>query len=248
MNLRSKARAIENQGKAARTDYTPQGKPLDVYKWWVDNGGDPRRPENFCHFWRVVVIWAPIEYILFKFIEATNTKTKIGLGTSLYATLAVILGVIFVWKITIDMIGIPIVAGIVVALFYGLTQIPFIDRHGEDIIIIIVGALAVFVIGAIFVSGLLSFGWWFLLGFVGILAGVGIFALISIAASWGVGLAVEHHREVKKNRVVDSPAIEPKGPGIAKRFFSGVGDFLVLLAQIVRVKKWKICPIVKIED
>jgi hypothetical protein len=32
------------------------------------------------------------------------------------------------------------------------------------------------------------------------------------------------------------------------KIFSGIGDLVVLLAQVVRVKKWGICPLVEIDD
>ena len=37
-----------------------------------------------------------------------------------------------------------------------------------------------------------------------------------------------------------------KEPGRLKKFFAGLGDFFVLAANVVRVKKWKICPLVEV--
>jgi hypothetical protein len=33
-----------------------------------------------------------------------------------------------------------------------------------------------------------------------------------------------------------------------RAFFRGLGDFLILLGNVVRVKKWKICPLVEIPE
>jgi hypothetical protein len=39
-----------------------------------------------------------------------------------------------------------------------------------------------------------------------------------------------------------------RAPGRIAKFFKGAGDFCHLIFQVVRVKKWKICPFVEIPD
>lgn len=56
-------------------------------------------------------------------------------------------------------------------------------------------------------------------------------------------LYYETHGEYPKPPVREPSALDRKMSG----FFRGLGDFIVLIAQVVRVNKWKICPTVEID-
>lgn len=43
------------------------------------------------------------------------------------------------------------------------------------------------------------------------------------------------------------PHEAPREPGRLEMFFRGIGDFIVFIGQIVRVNKWKICPLVEVK-
>lgn len=53
------------KGEARRATFHPEptGKPTQVYHWWASNGGNAPARENFCHYWRVIVFWAPLLWL-----------------------------------------------------------------------------------------------------------------------------------------------------------------------------------------
>lgn len=124
--------------------------------------------------------------------------------------------------------------------------------------IYVVGALVgVSLFIMLLIAAIIDFG---LLGaLLGLFTVVGSVALI-VGAGIGLGYLVESHqakaqekREAFVEKYVDEHGTYPpneafaKKPGPVKRFFSGVGDFIVLVAQVVRVNKWKICPLVELD-
>lgn len=63
--LREKARKVKSKGAAARRDWSPAPGSwmLRVYQWWLKETGKSISQENFCHFWRVVLVWAPLRWL-----------------------------------------------------------------------------------------------------------------------------------------------------------------------------------------
>ena len=134
-------------------------------------------------------------------------------------------------------------------------------HHGkkvEKVVIATLAAMGVFVLGMIFWSAIVEIG---LLATV--LIALGALGAIVVAAGIGLFLSwlVESRREKARqnrdafiNKYIEEhdgeyppTALFAKKPGLVKRFFSGVGDFIVLIAQVVRVNKWKICPTVEVD-
>lgn len=66
----SKARLLADQtwekGAAERRDWNPEANSAHyrVYKWWMKRSGKRPTRENFCHYWRVVLIWAPLHWLV----------------------------------------------------------------------------------------------------------------------------------------------------------------------------------------
>jgi ABC-type multidrug transport system fused ATPase/permease subunit len=60
--LRDKVAAHRRQGEERRGTYVPavDGAPLRVYQWWHAKTGSTIERDNFCHYWRVVIFWAPL--------------------------------------------------------------------------------------------------------------------------------------------------------------------------------------------
>lgn len=266
-NMREKAREIKAAGEAERGNFEPHGVPKRVYSYWLENSvsnkadaiGSGQRRENFCHFWRVVAIWAPL---LWLGLEVVFTKT-----------FAVVLGlaslVALVWLLTVSptvLIGLGLILTAVAAvaavfgLFYLIDQyypeswIPATKKVLTGLLIV---AIAAGLIGLL-VAAVIDFGWIVLAYIAGFIAG-------TVALIFGVATLstfIEGRRALARKKhsdYLDSLSYEeylayreqknaPREPGKISKFFSGVGDFLVLAAQVVRVKKWKICPMVDIND
>lgn len=57
-----KTKSIRAQAAAVRRNYNPSPDSLHLrmYHYWQSKSGDDRQRENFCHYWRCVMIWAPL--------------------------------------------------------------------------------------------------------------------------------------------------------------------------------------------
>lgn len=92
-----KAREIHKRGMEERGDYSPRGFPLRVYNYWARTSGHAPRRENFCHYWRVVLIWGPLRFFFVNPAEraldavADFAKTAVGVVTLLTAYAVVML-------------------------------------------------------------------------------------------------------------------------------------------------------------
>lgn len=231
MNLQEKQAAILAEGKRRRGNFSPApgSAPLRAYNYWAENGGTVPKQENFCHFWRVVVIWAPIYWLIFNVVEPifTNRVSRaVGRGIA-WVFETPYKAYTNKWTLSQrrkfwDRLGITLVSMIGVAL------------------LVVVGTLFVMNFGDAWLPTLLVFG--------------GVATLFAVI----IGLAYVYDelktRYDAKRFVARQEAIEngnftwaePKEPGRVKKFFRGIGDFFTLIAQIIRVKKWKICPLVQI--
>lgn len=61
--LRNKKAEVMNKGRAKRGTYEVDASAAHYknYQWWLNNGGTPRETESFCHYWRVVAVWVPLQ-------------------------------------------------------------------------------------------------------------------------------------------------------------------------------------------
>jgi uncharacterized membrane protein len=132
-----------------------------------------------------------------------------------------------------------------------------INQWAERIVVGFFGLVALFLFGSMLYAGFTD-NWKMTLIVIGAVAlALVIFVGLCMLASH----LAEQHDKVKDARrealrqawynleITDDEYFgrrTKKAPGVVKRFLSGVVDFLVLLAQIIRVKKWKICPLVEI--
>lgn len=70
--MRDKINTVRTTGNVNRQTWDPEtvpvlrGWPLQVYLWWAKASGHTGR-DNFCHFCRVVLIWAPLR-MLFRIV------------------------------------------------------------------------------------------------------------------------------------------------------------------------------------
>ncbi|MDB5186919.1 MAG: hypothetical protein JWM07_391 [Candidatus Saccharibacteria bacterium] len=61
--IKEKAREIARKGEASRGDFTPQGVPLRVYRWWRRHAKRPAEKVGLCSFFWIVALWAPLLFV-----------------------------------------------------------------------------------------------------------------------------------------------------------------------------------------
>jgi hypothetical protein len=299
-NFRTKAREVYEQGVEERGNFTPTGKPLAIYKWWAERSPNAPERENFCHFWRVVAIWAPLMWVL-EGVERLAQKR----GVQIYSLLVLlfILGWLVVTVHSITVIAVVVCAvvyaatGIGTGIYLAIPQeridedwrfdrtwlkpvfvltLPFAlvafgatklirwlagvwtEKLSNAILIGLLSLWVLFILGML-VQAIIENGWqavWIILAVIGSAALI-LGAVIGLTTFLS-GLRAKRKAENKAaedaawedyfNDRGPKPGTKPaREPGAIARFFSGVLDFLILVGQVVRVKKWKICPIVEIE-
>lgn len=66
VSLRAKTIQTRKSGAAERRNWNPSEDDAHyrIYAWWMDRTGNRPSRENFCHYWRVVLIWAPLRWLL----------------------------------------------------------------------------------------------------------------------------------------------------------------------------------------
>lgn len=272
-DFKTKTSEVLAQGKAERGNFEPTGAPLRLYNYWLTRSNSKKakairygeRRENFCHFWRVVAIWAPLFWLGRKIDDFLLTKTfgfivlgflvlaaaVLALSVPSFAEFLAILGAV---------VGIAIVAiaiGIGVAFLY---QKFWNHRWDDTAKNVGIGALLlgfVGLMGFVLISAVMEIGFIFLAYLAaGIAAAaLAIFGLRTLSdfisgrrerqaaerMNWTDEQWDEYYR--KKNASRTPSKFEQK----IVAFFSGLADFLILAFQIVRVKKWKICPMVDVK-
>lgn len=257
--FRERAAEVKAAGEAVRGNFEPSGVPLKVYKFWAENGGSEPERENFCHFWRVVVIWAPL---LFVFTKAEAAYKQMWVKIVCAAVLLLVL-----IALSLSFHSFAITMGVVLGLTAGFALlvvttwfgVRLVERKGWGRVVekIVLGFLGVVVVGLIVFS---------LVGLALEVARWAPFALIgALAALFGMmfGLFWLGERRTAKRRAERTARYDyyyehgvfPDGtapgtsrePGRMSKFFHGLGDFLILIGQVIRVNKWKICPIVTIK-
>lgn len=104
--LRQRATRVMQQGEIERRDWSPSADSAHykVYLWWVRRSGRWVPRENFCHYWRVVFIWAPLRWLAMPllwllgiaagatavWVAATFTSTVLGI-------VALLAGIGYLW-------------------------------------------------------------------------------------------------------------------------------------------------------
>jgi magnesium-transporting ATPase (P-type) len=305
MSLRDKAREVKEAGVAERGNFTPDGVPLRVYKWWLEQSKSKRasairngtRKENFCHFWRVVLVWAPLRKLWHGVLNiAPWLALAVGLtalGIFIYALVTVpsvltfVLQVLLATLITACLIaGFP--AGATLAMSperrkrndmlpmkfavplavvglptatvaFVITKVVCLYRdhlRAYDKQVALGTAVAVLAAAATLIG--IGAGWLTLLVVSGTILALActVFGLIILGMVFSDYISGK--RAMTKLRISDArekfydehghwPEDETREPSLVSKFFSGIGDFIILLAQVVRVNKWKICPIVEVD-
>ena len=270
-NIREKAREIKAAGEAERGNFTPTGVPKRMYNYWLDNSNSRKagriqrgmERENFCHFWRVVAIWAPLMFLGRGIVKVVEHPVTLPLFGTLFVITALTL---LIWSGA--WLGLLFAIGLGLAIFIAAAAIVLGVIYVKDnwwtrgatrftkkvFAFVSLTALAAFVVFGLTMATLeigLVF-WVYLVSAAAILAGA-VFALEKLSTYISGRRALARaEREAAYERYLSGEGPnpnerEPREPGRIDKFFSGLGDFLILIFQVVRVNKWKICPMVEVD-
>lgn len=260
-NLRERAAQIKAAGEAERDNFQPQGLPLHIYRYWEQRS--PHAPskygrtENFCHFWRVVAFWSPLMYIGNAITRVGTSKTGQGVISLVLLVALIVMGVASRDFLQAVVLGFVLGLGLLIlgtaAYFIHKSWRKSWNKWLERFFYVLTGAIMVFAVVALLVSLFLDFGLIALLYIVG---------FVSVVTAFIFGLAtlsdfIQGRRAVKRaeycerlhkmtEEEYEEHTRQSAEPGKVSKFFSALGDVLVFAFQIVRVKKWKICPIVTV--
>jgi hypothetical protein len=155
------------------------------------------------------------------------------------------------WVLLMALVGLP------VAIFsFVITKVSqekavrrWVGNNEGKIVAVIAATIATGFFAMIWITASLVMMLSVLGGVIGILALLVGFVALMIYISEFVSGRRALARERAESRVRDDDFTIGKG-GVVKDkpgFFTGVADFFILLGQIVRVKKWKICPLVEVK-
>jgi hypothetical protein len=314
MSMKDRAKAIREHGAAERGNYEPkQGSlQLRLYNFWLSKQSAPPKVENFCHYWRVVLIWAPMWGVR-TFVEKHlfNRYGAIGAVAAMLLILTLVGGTAFLGGLLIA-VGmlyavLSIVAGLIMCAEH--EQVIPKDNLYHEIgryrlllpvsLLMYAGYRGIYslwnkmsfsvraaikhyslraLIAAVALAVLYLFAWLFFAhtqtGLIILAAVVAIVILgfgISFASDYfklkeaerREALALERAKEREKllaqfndpnfdwdaywaAKGAPEPAVKPTKSRALTKFITAIGDFINLAFQAVRVKKWKICPIVQI--
>lgn len=300
-NFRNKAREVKAAAEAERGNFEPTGAPKRFYQYWLSQTESKKgralrvgnAKENFCHFWRVVAIWAPLMWVRRK-AEAFFTHPFTIIGSLVLLVIAVVTaGLTFTEFGQALLVILALVAGVCACAFGLLSGFSLALKDDEEreefdvppfkvaiwgllvfpvtlfsyLVCKLVGsgyaahaALTFVGVGlvTILTFGIIDFGFLSVLAFVGILLGIVVAFAIIVLLLAGLANFISGRRAIRKRRAEEAEeeflagvfdgSVVYEEPGRISKFFTGCADFLIFIMQVVRVKKWKICPTVEIDS
>lgn len=267
---RDKAREVKEAAEEERSNFQPRegSVPLKMYRYWEGSTGAIVERENFCHYWRVVFIWAPLTWVwdhmtgVYLSVIAAGVVAVVSLATGSWVPAAIAAG--FAWVFGGLRTGAMLYTDQVKATgwrrkllltagfpWWCVTKIKIPDKVVGWLVGAVLGAATVLWI----VAGTVQVGWWFPVVLAGAVVAIGV--LIS-GVVWLINVMEARRNEAfmeRKRRAEETgdwsllyERRRAKAPGRLARAWSGFIDVLLLGAQVVRVKKWKICPTVTIPE
>lgn len=267
-----KAEAIVAEGEAKRKEWTPSGVPLRLYNFWLESSTSKKareikygsRKENFCHFWRVVAIWAPLNWLGDKVDAVLSHRFTMPTIVTLCVVgffAAVLLGggLPGLFWVAVGVVGLVAAVAVLVGVSALIDRYPNGSKKLGLFLLKAVGVLAGIgaVVGFVWLTGWFGIAALVVGGILGGLVTLNIERIGEWIEDWRErSEAAERARRAKRSAELNAyfnehgyyPSEAPaKEPGRVKKFFTGVGDLIIMLAQVARVKKWGICPLVEIE-
>jgi hypothetical protein len=298
--LRDKAREIKAAGEAERGNFEPTGAPKRIYNYWLSETNSRKgmrirlgdQKENFCHFWRVVVIWAP--FMFFRRTVGRILSNPVVLGGLVAALLAFVIWAGITWAalgagLLIALGGVIGLGLVLFSIFSGVSMAQKDDDEREewdlpparvakwgaiifptfliaygftkaiksDYDVYFIAGIMVLFFGGFLTSIAVEEGILAALAVIGFILAIAAGLLLVLLACFFLSDFVTGLRATRKMKAREAreeyfvehgtyPELVVRKPNKFKKFLSSVGDMVVFVAQVLRVKKWKICPTVDI--
>lgn len=230
--------------------------------------------ENFCHYWRVVAFWAPL-HALFNGVIAPALDSKVTwavVGVIVAALLALLFvtvngALVILLQCLAIVVGIALAIGVIVGISYVVAEVvprkfPNATKKVGDFVLNpkFGGAVVGLVLAAIVYltsrgHGVTGYVVWFCVGLVIALGGYVIVKLIDYlngkaALKQDAWDALDWDTQDKVLDYIHAVNKTKRQPGKVAKFFSAIGNGIIdaveFVVQVVRVNKWKICPLVEI--
>lgn len=136
-HLQLLTRELVRDADARRGTFTPTGVPYDIYRWWRQRTTRDIVRENFCHYWRVVLIWAPLMAVR-KGITHAFGYLSVKIGAVVAGVLAV-LGFLYmapiywdvVWVVLIALYGVASLVVVLLIFASSLEELRELYQHGS---------------------------------------------------------------------------------------------------------------------
>ncbi len=306
--FKDKNEQILEKGRRDRALRTPDPNSLPArwYNAYVKENPSARNvPENFCHYYRIVLFWFPLSVVLDKIFFTVVGRL---LALSAYAALAA-------WLLTgggtDDTTPVVIGACMIGLPYFGLGVLANVDHYDRinpeydngylfsdekrKLVRIVVfpvtlismaifklstekkdaslkfmrgvGYVAVAALSAVilWMLGLLiyevftQYSWWTVVKNILVYGGVSILFLGSLFLFLiGMGFLKERIEAkldaAKRKRPMitindpDFGELEVRAPSKLKKFLMGAGDLGLVIINVIRTRKWKICPIMDVQE
>jgi hypothetical protein len=304
MNLRSKTKQVLEKGEAERRSVDPvEGTlPVKLYNYWASRTpSDVPERENFCHYWRVILFWAPMYFLGEKFLNfVSTTYGTVIMFLSILLSLALVFttsssitfAFLFIGLLLSGVVGIvsamflldrkysksPIlsedevqyarkgaVLGFVgsiptLAVFYFVRGLMLVSRkipkpskrvvkYAERSVLTFCLIALTLVLGLGIYELFIGIGWWtvaVILGVPAAILGFGTFLMRAEEKHDKQRRAEQEARWEYFDIHGEFPTPPAKKPGTLKKIYHGFLDLVVFVFQVIRTKKWKICPYVDV--
>lgn len=253
MSLRSKAGNIRTHANDTRGVITAHGVPLRIYNYWRDNTLDNVGQENLCHFVRVILFWAPLMWLggVIRRYRTALTAMAIAVGAT-----AIVMCSMWWSDFALALLWLAIVLFVLTcAIGSGMLIKRYVPRVTSALLLKLTTYMSVGLLLALTVAwlvlGVIEYGWLFLAVFIGAVAMFGTVVALSIWLSYRAEKK-ELLRTVRDHEYFEQhgelPPVADSNTNLVKRFFTGIGAFIVIIFEYVRASKLKVCPFVKVDQ
>jgi hypothetical protein len=235
MSITDKKEEILAKGEAQRGQFDPEpgSAPVRMYQYWVDNswvhGQSAPTRENFCHYWRIVLIWGPLWWLFLHTLYPVFTSRPAKAAARGLRKIHIPQRIKTFFNENEEKI--------LLGMVYALTA-----AFCATLLGILIYALIAKTVDTLIILGIIA-------------ATAAVVTLLIMTISYFVDRAAAKNRKIEDAAFEayykgEGPhpydRMEEKEPGRLKRFFKAVGEYVSVFFTVLRTKKWKICPFVTV--
>jgi hypothetical protein len=129
--IKEKTREVVREGEDRRASFTAQGMPLRIYGWWHRRTKRQVAKENFCHYCRVIVIWAPLMFIRMMLARVFSDRQFWICMSLAVAAILIGIGITFPAGIGVVLAGVAATILAICGLFLGYALAHYVKDKRE---------------------------------------------------------------------------------------------------------------------